>query len=105
MLQRSSWFSTALMIVMLAPGRSEVQAASYYLSANGNDANSGTESQPWQSLARLQSVLNSGVHAGDQVFFARGDRFSGTLTLNAGVSGTATARSRSAPTAQAMHRC
>jgi len=58
------------MIVTLALGQTLVQAApvSYYLSANGGDANPGTIAQPWRSLARLQTAPDGGVlNAGDQV--------------------------------------
>ena len=43
---------TAPILGALALGQSPVQAApvSYYLSANGNDANPATITQPWRSL-------------------------------------------------------
>lgn len=61
----------------------------YYVSASGDDANSGTQAQPWRSLARVQTALNSNaLAAGDQILFARGAVFTGALTLDENDSGT-----------------
>jgi hypothetical protein len=52
-------------------------AATYYISPNGNDADDGSPSHPWQSLARAQDD----VHAGDTVLI-RGGRYAITSGVN-----------------------
>ncbi len=67
-------------------------ATSYYLNASGNDASPGTSAQPWRTLARVQTGLNSGdFQPGDQILFARGESFTGTLTFDQNDNGTAVA--------------
>jgi hypothetical protein len=59
--------------------------ANYFVSAAGNNSNSGTSSgSPWQTVAKVNSVTFS---PGDTISFRGGDTFSGT-TLVAGQSGT-----------------
>jgi parallel beta-helix repeat protein len=54
-------------------------ATVYYVSASGDDANTGTsESQPWKTLAKVSSTSFS---PGDQILFKRGDEWSGTITV------------------------
>ena len=58
-----------------------VQAAEYYLDAvNGNDTNSGISSLPWKTIAKAQSVVQSG----DTVIIRTGNygAFSENLTNN-----------------------
>ena len=56
----------------------------YYLSADGNDKNSGTdESNPWKSVKMLKDTV---FEAGDTVLFRRGDTFRGDFTLQSGVT-------------------
>jgi hypothetical protein len=58
---------------------------SYYLSADGNDANAGTSpTTSWKSITKLNSVP---LAPGDAVMFHRGDEFHGQITL--GQSGSA----------------
>ncbi|MBU3027569.1 right-handed parallel beta-helix repeat-containing protein [Zobellia galactanivorans] len=53
----------------------------YYLSASGNDSNSGTsEASPWKTINKLNSVKNS-IKPGDVIHFNRGDVFYGSLDL------------------------
>ncbi|WP_319480696.1 LamG-like jellyroll fold domain-containing protein [uncultured Draconibacterium sp.] len=59
-------------------------ATVYYVSANGNDANTGTSpDQAWQSLDRVNSLTPS---PGDQILFDRGGQWYGTINLT--VSGS-----------------
>jgi|GEM_PF-5438142 len=54
---------------------------SYYLSNDGNDANSGTGPETaWRTLARASSF--SGYQPGDSILLRAGDVFRGTLMLN-----------------------
>ena len=64
-----------------------VQSATYYVSQNGNDNNSGTSpSSSWQSITKVNTMMTS-IVAGDQILFNRGDKFYGTVTITK--SGTA----------------
>lgn len=57
------------------------QAATYYLDAvNGNDSNSGDVSNPWQSLAKAQAI----VQGGDEVYLSTGTygEYSETESVN-----------------------
>lgn len=64
-----------------------VFAAEYYIDANnGNDADAGSETAPWQSLSKINSI------SGGDTVYLKGDftGLGGTLTLNSTISGTAT---------------
>jgi hypothetical protein len=58
------------------------QARKFYVSQSGSDTYTTTQAQnpltPWQTLSKAQS----NVANGDSVLFAKGSKFSGTLTLN-----------------------
>ncbi|HNS20240.1 MAG TPA: putative Ig domain-containing protein [Sedimentisphaerales bacterium] len=57
-------------LVILMGAISPVQAAEYYLdTANGDDSNTGTASQPWKTLSRVQSAAASG----DTIFIQQAD--------------------------------
>ena len=59
-------------------------ATTYYVSAIGNDANSGTSpANAWKTLAKASSVS---YIDGDIIRFKCGDSFYGTLTINAGTT-------------------
>ncbi|WP_321373604.1 LamG-like jellyroll fold domain-containing protein [uncultured Draconibacterium sp.] len=59
-------------------------ATVYYVSVNGNDANTGTSpEQAWRSLDKVNSFTPS---PGDQILFARGGQWHGTVNVN--VSGS-----------------
>jgi hypothetical protein len=68
--------SVLLLIVVLS-----AQARKFYVSQLGNDSYSITQAQnpltPWKTLSKIQSNIANG----DSALFARGSRFSGTLTL------------------------
>lgn len=63
-----------------------VNAAIYYVSSSGNDANSGmSESLAWKTLQKVNSIF---FKPGDQILFKRGDSWNGTLNVNSsGLSG------------------
>ena len=59
----------------------------YYISANGSDANNGTTaSTSWKTITKLNSFF-SALKPGDKVLFNRGDVFYGSIAVNQ--SGTA----------------
>ena len=56
-------------------------ATNYYIDTTGNDANTGlTTAAPWKTITKLNSSMASLI-AGDTVFFKRGQRFYGTITI------------------------
>lgn len=62
-----------------------VAAATYYVSPNGNDNNSGTSlASPWRTISKVNSRT---YVAGDQILFERGGTYRGNVTINQ--SGTA----------------
>lgn len=62
----------------------ESGATNYYLSAAGNDNNSGiSPSTAWQSITKLNATSFS---PGDSIFFRSGDIFRGNMTLGNSVS-------------------
>jgi Right handed beta helix region len=65
---------------------SEDQASgnSYYLSASGNDANDGSKTKPWKTIAPLNTRK---LEAGDTVYFEGGQVFAGSILLDSGDKG------------------
>ncbi|MFC2081159.1 right-handed parallel beta-helix repeat-containing protein [Bacteroidota bacterium] len=61
----------------------------YHFSSSGNDdTNSGTSASPWQTITKLNSMINT-LNPGDRILFNRGDTFSGTIqTEVSGVAGS-----------------
>ena len=55
-----------LLLLVLVPYR--VQANTYYVATNGNDANQGIETQPWKTIQKAANTLV----AGDTVFIKAG---------------------------------
>jgi len=56
----------------------------YYVSATGNDSNSGKSADaPWKTLSKVSAASLSG---GDVVLFRRGDIFRGQLAMKTGVT-------------------
>ena len=63
----------ALLILCLLFTSLTYAQQTYYISSSGNDANSGTsESRPWKSMAKINSVS---FGPGDKILFKRGDRW------------------------------
>lgn len=63
----------------------EIGGTAYYVSSDGNDANSGLSPEaPWKTISKLNTV---DFHSGDAVLFKRGDIWRGEcLELKAGVT-------------------
>lgn len=59
--------------------------ADYYVSPQGSDSNSGSQSQPWQSLAKVNQMT---FQPGDRILLEGGKSFLGTLRLDGRSSGT-----------------
>jgi len=55
----------------------------YYISTSGSDTNLGTQSSPWKSMDKINTLL-----AGDTVLLKKGDTWTLTGTLGISVSGT-----------------
>ena len=66
-----------------------LSATVYYVAANGNDGNTGqSSSDPWQTISKLNSVMNS-FNPGDQILFKKGDKFIGEVKITrSGIIGT-----------------
>ena len=81
---------TALMacgLITVTSTPASAAATTYYVSAAGNDSNSGTSSlTPWKSLAKVNSKV---LAPGDTVSFRRGDTWTGGIVTTQ--SGTSTA--------------
>lgn len=73
-----------LLCVLLFP--SILFAKSYYISADGDDSNDGSQSSPWKTLTRASIVAekaeNGGLlMAGDSLLFRAGDTFEGNFLI------------------------
>jgi len=66
-----------------------VTAADYYVSSSGNNLNTGlSESVPWETIGKVNSVFST-FQPGDRILFKRGDTFYGTLVIKrSGISGS-----------------
>ena len=65
----------------------QLSATDYFIDTTGNDANNGlTPGTPWKTITKLNSSMAS-LLPGDTVFFKRGQRFYGTITI--AISGSA----------------
>lgn len=63
----------------------EIKGTAYYISSDGNDANSGlSPASPWKTISKLNAAT---FHSGDAVLFKRGETWRGEcLELKAGVT-------------------
>jgi len=77
--------SSALVLSLAA---ATAHAATYQVSPNGNDANSGTSSQPWRTLQKAADV----ARAGDVVIVANGDYAGMEITTDGTASAPITFR-------------
>lgn len=67
---------------MPIPNTATLTPSGFYLSASGNDLNTGrTPSQAWQTLSKLNTAIAGGPVSGKHYFFHGGDTFTGTLLL------------------------
>jgi hypothetical protein len=71
-----------LLMLVIFLSTISTQARKFYVSELGNDTYTTTQAQnlatPWKTLSKAQS----NVANGDSVLFAKGSKFTGTLTLN-----------------------
>jgi hypothetical protein len=73
-------------IFLLASSIFYGQTSYYFSSSSGNDLNSGGQSSPFQSIAKLNNLP---LAPGDQVLFKRGDVFTGEIIVsNSGTEGS-----------------
>lgn len=79
------WFSFLILLLSFLFLSKSAFAAEYYVNNSGNDSNPGTQAQPWQTVDK---VSNSALAAGDKVYFAGGQTFSGNLYLDEAYNGT-----------------
>ena len=75
-------------VLLLFAASTLASATNYYVSSAGNDSSDGlTESTPWKTIAKVNSVF-AGLKAGDRVLFRCGDVFYGTVNISrSGISG------------------
>lgn len=81
-------FAVVWSVIFILSASPHLFAANYYISAAGNDANSGLSPvAAWQTISNVNSRFSS-FAPGDSVLFKRGDTFFGTLTISrSGTSG------------------
>ncbi len=61
---------------------SQVNAKNYYVSAAGNNNNTGlSASAAWQTISKVNASFSS-MAAGDSILFRRGDTFYGAIVVN-----------------------
>lgn len=71
-------FFTLLLVAAALAGAANANSATYYVSASGSDAASGTSTtSAWRNVARVNSAS---LGAGDTVLFEGGQSFTGILT-------------------------
>ncbi|WP_162053290.1 PA14 domain-containing protein [Pontibacter pamirensis] len=76
--------AACIMLVFLSYS---LEAANYYVSASGKDANTGTsKNQAWASVDKINGTIFS---PGDSVLFEAGSTFAGSIYFESGVKGTA----------------
>lgn len=88
----SRWWILLLALclpLLTAPVTAQGSPVIYYIAPDGNDSAPGTQTQPWKSLSRVESIFPDGVAPGTQFLFQRGGVYSGSLTADYQVSGTA----------------
>ena len=61
----------------------------YYISPEGKDSNQGTQSEPWQTIAK---VNETDFQPGDYINFQGGEHFAGTIELDYDDNGTSDMR-------------
>lgn len=77
------WLVTFLLLIN---SQAICYSASYYLSNNGDDQNSGKSIEsPWKSIEKLNKfLLSEEFHPGDEILFRKGDLFYGQINLPKG---------------------
>ena len=75
-----------ILSLLVGLAASDIHATSYFVAANGNDSNPGTQALPWATVKKVNSFT---LAPGDAVYFQGGETFCGTLQPRNG--GTAVA--------------
>src|SRR5436309_1854671 len=76
------WLVPFLSLSVFVMAAGSAAASTYYVSNSGNNSNPGTQTSPWQTMANVQNLINTGgLHAGDSVLFERGGRWDEELDL------------------------
>ncbi|MBA4148446.1 MAG: right-handed parallel beta-helix repeat-containing protein [Verrucomicrobia bacterium] len=83
---RSTFASLSVFTFLTLGFVSELDAATYYVSPNGNDSNNGlSTSAPWRTISKVNGV---NFAAGDRILFQGDATFAGTISLDANDRGT-----------------
>ena len=82
-------FLKNILIIIFLLFSTIASATTYYVSSVGSDAANGlSESTPWKSIAKVNTVFSS-CNAGDKILFRRGDTFYGTIMITkSGLAGS-----------------
>ncbi len=79
------WYFFAVAVwlfIFIVTGSPNLFASNFYISATGNDANSGlTPFASWQTISNVNAHFSM-FAPGDSVLFKRGDTFYGTININ-----------------------
>lgn len=77
-----------ILIVIFLVINSIASATTYYVSSSGSDSANGlSESAPWRTIGKVNSMFSS-FNPGDKILFRRGDTFFGTLKITkSGING------------------
>jgi len=78
-------FLTLCTIILSMSFGVDTLARDYYVNAAGDDAKPGTQTQPWKSIAKVNSIE---FEAGDRILFEGGKTFGGTIRIDKDDSGT-----------------
>lgn len=76
-------FITAASLLLAAASAS---GSDYYVSAAGNDNGSGSTSQPWRTISKVNSMR---YLPGDKILFRGGDAFPGKIYFGPNAGGSA----------------
>jgi hypothetical protein len=78
---------SALLLLFVLLSASPAAARDYFVSPTGNDDRSGSEAEPWRTLAKVNATA---LQPGDRVLLEGGRTFSGPLELGSDDHGTPT---------------
>ncbi len=80
-LKQSYYYLRGILFAVLVFFVTTSNATVYYVSESGDDSNVGTsEDQPWKTLSKVNKIYK--FEPGDQILFKRGNKWTGTLTVN-----------------------
>src|SRR5882672_493851 len=83
---KSPWFASSIALLVLSLGGVSARGAVYYVSAFGQDTNSGASpALAWRTIARAN---DQSLKPGDQLLFQAGSTFNGTVYFGPASGGT-----------------